>query len=130
MNRRPASCAVREAFRKEAEVALTRGQLSQRVVSAMSAEQARDDRRVDHRLALGDAVQGVDQDRRIEHALGTSQSRRATTASASGPSTTTHGQPRAANADLGIEAVLGVIAGGNVARGDGDPRQRTKVFCR
>jgi hypothetical protein len=34
------------------------------------------------------------------------------------------------NADLGIEAVLGVIAGGNIARGNGDPRQCTNVFCR
>jgi hypothetical protein len=34
------------------------------------------------------------------------------------------------NADLGIEAVRGVIdGGGNIARGNGDPRQCTGVFC-
>ena len=33
------------------------------------------------------------------------------------------------NADLGIEAVAGVIGGGNIARGNGDPRQCTNIFC-
>jgi parallel beta-helix repeat protein len=35
------------------------------------------------------------------------------------------------NADLGIEAVFGVIdGGGNVGRHNGDPRQCTHIFCR
>lgn len=33
------------------------------------------------------------------------------------------------NADLGIDAVLGVTAGGNSARRNGDPRQCKNVFC-
>jgi parallel beta-helix repeat protein len=33
------------------------------------------------------------------------------------------------NADLGIEAVSGVVGRGNIARGNGDPRQCTNVFC-
>jgi hypothetical protein len=34
------------------------------------------------------------------------------------------------NGDLGIEAVRGVIdGGGNVARGNGDPRQCTNIAC-
>jgi len=37
----------------------------------------------------------------------------------------------ARNADLGIEAVFGVIdGGGNIARHNGDPRQCTHIFCR
>jgi parallel beta-helix repeat protein len=46
------------------------------------------------------------------------------------PSTKLRGNRAMRNADLGIEAVLGVIAGGNIARGNGDPRQCTNVFCR
>jgi hypothetical protein len=35
------------------------------------------------------------------------------------------------NADLGIEAVRGVTdGGGNIARGNGDPRQCVNVACR
>jgi hypothetical protein len=45
-------------------------------------------------------------------------------------STTLTGNRAIRNADLGIEAVLGVIAGGNFARGNGDPRRCTNVFCR
>jgi parallel beta-helix repeat protein len=45
------------------------------------------------------------------------------------PSTRLRDNRAMRNADLGIEAVLGVIAGGNIARGNGDPRQCTNVFC-
>ena len=35
------------------------------------------------------------------------------------------------NADLGVEAVFGLIdGGGNIARDNGDPRQCTNIFCR
>jgi hypothetical protein len=35
------------------------------------------------------------------------------------------------NAELGIEAVRGVIdSGGNIARRNGDPRQCTHILCR
>jgi len=46
------------------------------------------------------------------------------------PSTTLTGNRAMRNADLGIEAVFGVIGGGNIARGNGDPRRCTNVFCR
>jgi parallel beta-helix repeat protein len=46
------------------------------------------------------------------------------------PSTKLRGNRAMRNADLGIEAVLGVIASSNIARGNGDPRQCTNVFCR
>ena len=43
--------------------------------------------------------------------------------------TLTHNEARR-NADLGIEAVFGVIdGGGNIARNNGDPRQCTNIFC-
>jgi parallel beta-helix repeat protein len=45
-------------------------------------------------------------------------------------STTLTGNRAFSNADLGIEAVRGVIGGsGNVARDNADPRQCTNVFC-
>jgi parallel beta-helix repeat protein len=46
------------------------------------------------------------------------------------PSTTLIGNQAVRNADLGIEAVFGVIdGGGNIARHNGDPRQCTNIFC-
>jgi len=47
-----------------------------------------------------------------------------------GRSTRLNGNRAVRNADLGIEAVRGVIGGGNIARGNGDPRQCTNIFCR
>jgi parallel beta-helix repeat protein len=44
-------------------------------------------------------------------------------------STTLEGNRALRNADLGIEAVRGVIGSGNIARGNGDPRQCTNIFC-
>jgi hypothetical protein len=46
-----------------------------------------------------------------------------------GRSTRLNGNRAVRNADLGIEAVRGVIGGGNIARGNGDPRQCTNIFC-
>ena len=46
-----------------------------------------------------------------------------------GRSTRLTGNRAVRNADLGIEAVRGVIGGGNIARGNGDPRQCTNIFC-
>jgi parallel beta-helix repeat protein len=46
------------------------------------------------------------------------------------PSTTLTGNRAMRNADLGIEAVFGVTGGGNIARGNRDPRRCTNVFCR
>jgi hypothetical protein len=47
-----------------------------------------------------------------------------------GRSTRLNGNRAVRNADLGIEAVRGVIGGGNIARDNGDPRQCTNIFCR
>ena len=46
------------------------------------------------------------------------------------PSATLTGNRAMRNADLGIDAVLGVVGGGNIARGNGDPRECTNIFCR
>jgi parallel beta-helix repeat protein len=46
------------------------------------------------------------------------------------PSTTLTGNRAMRNADLGFEAVFGVLGSGNIARGNGDPRRCTNVFCR
>jgi hypothetical protein len=46
------------------------------------------------------------------------------------PKTTLIGNQAVRNADLGIEAVFGVIdGGGNIARNNGNPAQCTNIFC-
>jgi hypothetical protein len=45
------------------------------------------------------------------------------------PSARLTGNRAVRNTDLGIAAVRGVFGSGNIARGNGDPRQCTNIFC-
>ena len=62
--------AVGQAFGEQFEhLALAPGELVQRAGVAPTAKQSRDDRRVDHGLAVGEPAQRVDEDRDVEDAL-------------------------------------------------------------
>jgi hypothetical protein len=62
--------AVGQAFGEQFEhLALASGELVQGARVAPSAEQSRDDRRIDDGLAVGESAQRVDEDRDVEHAL-------------------------------------------------------------
>ena len=61
---------VREAFADEAQdFSLALGELGERIFASAPADELGDDRRIDHRLAVTQAPECVDENRRVAHTL-------------------------------------------------------------
>ena len=54
---------------KAQTLALAVGELGERIRATPTADEARNDRRIDHRLTAGDAAERVDEDRDVEDTL-------------------------------------------------------------